>query len=127
MNKKSIWRIPLFAFFIAVIFWGIWYLANGELPKYRLWDLLFAPIFGFLFAMTISEEKLTIYTVFKASLILALIPGILWHGIYFSFLIWVIAGIGTVLIFSVIFFIVKIIELFSKGIAVPVITWLSGK
>ena len=99
-RMKLLWLIPLIAAILFALFWGIWFLKTGSEPitdhlrwnektvihlpfaVSRFWDILFAPIWAFLFVFLFTNKR---FIEEKNS----------GFGVFFYLAIGLFAGLGT--------------------------------
>jgi len=113
-RKRMLWRIPLLVTILVAVFWGIWYLASGEIPVVsqikwiedttiqlpfpisRLWDVLPAFIGTFLLVSLFTQKKIEGNRELVAALVVVLVV-VLVVGLVFVLK----GGLGIILGLSV--------------------------
>lgn len=120
MRKRMMWRIPPLVSLFLFLFWGGWYLFNGQIPTVKqmkwwidtrillpfpishLWDIVAISLWIFFMIFVVTHEKVKdkdqnvinfgLAVGLLAGLLLGL-PSTLFCGVLFSFVIGLIGGL----------------------------------
>jgi len=112
-RKRMLWRIPLLVTILMAIFWGVWYLATGDIPVIsqikwttetaiqlpfgisRLWDIPFAFVWTFILIFLFTHKKIKDdEKLIFIGLISGLVSGLLF-GLVFGLVTGLVLGIGV--------------------------------
>jgi len=136
-RKRMLWRVPLVVTILYALFWGVWYLITGEIPVVseikwidettihlpfrisRLWDIIFVPIWVFIFVFLFTDE----IDDFDEKLLGPLLAGLIMGGIFLHDGILMVSI--SILGFSLLFNLILTLTNLSLGNR-PIIELLSG-